>query len=76
MRRHSFKMLPNIGKHIVALLEGRLSDDLAHAWRWRPGGDALKSKRAAPAQDLADLEGWRGDESLGRSDGETMRASL
>ena len=61
--RHSFKLLPNIGKHVVELLEDRLADDLAHAWRWRPGsGDALQSRRAAPAKDLADMPGWRHDD--------------
>ena len=60
---HSFKLLPNIGRHVVELLEGRLADDLARAWRWRPGlGDALKSRRAAPAKDLADMPGWNHDE--------------
>jgi sarcosine oxidase/L-pipecolate oxidase len=54
MRRHSFKLLPNIGKHVVELIEGTLAEDLAYAWRWRPGvGDALKSRRAAP--------GWNHD---------------
>jgi sarcosine oxidase/L-pipecolate oxidase len=60
---HSFKLLPNIGKHVVELLEGTLADDLKQAWRWRPGqGDALKSRRAAPAKDLADMPGWKHDE--------------
>ncbi|KAK4124534.1 fructosyl amino acid oxidase [Parathielavia appendiculata] len=59
---HSFKLLPVIGKHVVELVEGRLADDLAAAWRWRPGqGDARKSIRAAPAKDLADMPGWRHD---------------
>jgi sarcosine oxidase/L-pipecolate oxidase len=61
--RHSFKLLPNIGKHVVQLLEGTLAEDLAHAWRWRPGsGDALKSRRGARAKDLADMPGWNHDE--------------
>ncbi|KAI2477253.1 Fructosyl peptide oxidase [Pyrenophora tritici-repentis] len=60
---HTFKLLPNIGKHVVELLEGTLAEDLAHAWRWRPGtGDALKSRRGAPAKDLADMPGWQHDE--------------
>ncbi|KAF2791578.1 fructosyl amino acid oxidase [Melanomma pulvis-pyrius CBS 109.77] len=60
---HTFKLLPNIGKHVVELLEGTLADDLKQAWRWRPGqGDALKSRRAAPAKDLADMPGWKHDE--------------
>ncbi|KAF7515901.1 hypothetical protein G7054_g14376 [Neopestalotiopsis clavispora] len=61
---HSFKLLPNVGKHVVELIEGRLPADMAHAWRWRPGGDARKSRRAAPPQDLADLPGWRHDPQL------------
>ncbi|KAI1767953.1 fructosyl amino acid oxidase [Hypoxylon sp. FL1150] len=59
---HTFKLLPVIGKHVVELLEGNLADDLAHAWRWRSGGDALKSRRSAPAKDLADMPGWCHDE--------------
>lgn len=59
--RHTFKLLPNIGMHVVELIEGRLAEDLAQAWRWRPGGDARKSRRAAPAKDLADMPGWRHD---------------
>lgn len=60
---HSFKLLPNIGKHVVKLLEDNLSEDLKHAWRWRPGiGDPLKSRREARAKDLADMPGWRRDE--------------
>ncbi|KAI1099332.1 fructosyl amino acid oxidase [Jackrogersella minutella] len=58
---HTFKLLPNIGKHVVELLEDNLAEDLTHAWRWRPGGDALKSRRAAPAKDLADMPGWNHD---------------
>lgn len=62
---HSFKLLPNIGKHVVELLEGTLAEDLKQAWRWRPGtGDALKSRRAAPAKDLADMPGWKHDEAV------------
>ncbi|KAJ5097040.1 hypothetical protein N7456_007761 [Penicillium angulare] len=61
---HSFKLLPNIGKHVVELIQGSLSPEMAHEWRWRPGGDALKSKRAAAAKDLATLPGWQHDAKL------------
>ncbi|KAK7431159.1 hypothetical protein QQZ08_002199 [Neonectria magnoliae] len=61
---HTFKLLPNIGKHVVALIEGTLQQDFVDSWRWRPGGDALKSRRAAPAKDLADLPGWKHDMRL------------
>ena len=66
-RRHTFKLLPNIGKHVVELLEGTLAPDLAQAWRWRPGGDALKSRRAAPAKDLADMPGWNHDPPVSKA---------
>lgn len=60
--RHSFKLLPNIGKHVVELIEGTLAEDLADAWRWRPGsGDARKSTRAARAKDLSEMPGWNHD---------------
>ncbi|KAJ5938101.1 hypothetical protein N7454_004443 [Penicillium verhagenii] len=61
---HSFKLLPNIGKHVVELVESSLSEELAYEWRWRPGGDALKSRRSAPAKDLADMPGWNHDAKL------------
>ncbi|KAI5865209.1 fructosyl amino acid oxidase [Durotheca rogersii] len=64
---HTFKLLPNIGKHVVELIEGNLAQDLAHAWRWRPGGDALKSRRAAPAKDLADMPGWDHDDESSKA---------
>ncbi|KAF2645002.1 fructosyl peptide oxidase [Massarina eburnea CBS 473.64] len=63
---HTFKLLPNIGKHVVELIEGDLAEDLARAWRWRPGGDALRSVRGAPARDLADMPGWKHDVNKGR----------
>ncbi|KUI67686.1 L-saccharopine oxidase [Cytospora mali] len=60
---HSFKNLPNIGKHVVSLIEGTLAPDLAEAWKWRPGsGDARKSTRAAPAKDLSEMPGWNHDD--------------
>ncbi|KAJ3454495.1 hypothetical protein MRS44_013095 [Fusarium solani] len=61
---HTFKLLPNIGKHVVELLEGTLPQQLAESWRWRPWDDALKSRRAAPAKDLADMPGWKHDARL------------
>ncbi|KAJ5615194.1 hypothetical protein N7537_000308 [Penicillium hordei] len=61
---HSFKLLPNIGKHVVELIEGSLPPNLADPWMWRPGGDALKSIRGAAAKDLADLPGWKHDPKL------------
>ncbi|KAI1653997.1 fructosyl peptide oxidase [Daldinia decipiens] len=64
---HSFKLLPIIGKHVVELVENNLAEDLAHAWRWRLGGDALKSRRGAPAKDLADMPGWNHDDDSSRA---------
>lgn len=63
MYRHSFKLLPCIGKHVVELIEENLAQDLAEAWKWRPGsGDARKSTRAAPAKDLSEMPGWKHDQ--------------
>jgi hypothetical protein len=76
MVSHSFKLLPNIGKHIVALIEDRLPEDLSYAWRWRPGGDALTSRRAAAAQDLADMPGWNHDEETGDLIDDSLSTSL
>ncbi|KAK2610192.1 hypothetical protein N8I77_003644 [Diaporthe amygdali] len=60
---HSFKLLPNIGKHVVDLIEGNLAPDLIDAWGWRPGsGDARKSTRAAPAKNLSEMPGWKHDQ--------------
>jgi hypothetical protein len=42
-------------------MEGSLGGDMLDAWKWRPGGDALKSKRGAAAVDLADVPGWKHD---------------
>ncbi|KAJ5669792.1 hypothetical protein N7462_010862 [Penicillium macrosclerotiorum] len=61
---HSFKILPNIGKHVVELIEGSLAPDLADSWKWRPGGDALKSRRGGVPKDLADMQGWKHDPKL------------
>jgi sarcosine oxidase/L-pipecolate oxidase len=61
---HTFNLLPNIGTHVVELLEGTLPQQFAESWKWRPGGDALKSRRAAPAKDLADMPGWKHDARL------------
>jgi sarcosine oxidase / L-pipecolate oxidase len=34
--RHTFKNLPNVGKYVADLIEGKLSEELREAWRWRP----------------------------------------
>jgi sarcosine oxidase/L-pipecolate oxidase len=58
---HTFKLHPVIGLHVVELLEGRLASQLVDAWKWRPGGDPVKSIRPGYPQDLADMPGWRND---------------
>ncbi|WRT67028.1 uncharacterized protein IL334_003994 [Kwoniella shivajii] len=74
----SFKLLPNIGIHIVELLENRLPDHLEKAWKWRPGtGDTLSSFRGDPATDLADHKGWlHDDERSTLNDFADIRRSL
>nr|XP_019043768.1 hypothetical protein I302_08349 [Kwoniella bestiolae CBS 10118]OCF22698.1 hypothetical protein I302_08349 [Kwoniella bestiolae CBS 10118] len=33
---HGFKFFPTIGRHVVAALEGKLSEEASKAWKWRP----------------------------------------
>jgi sarcosine oxidase / L-pipecolate oxidase len=35
--RHTFKNLPNIGRYVVDMIEGKLPRELEEEWRWRPG---------------------------------------
>lgn len=58
---HTFKLHPVIGKYVVKLLEGTLEPEHVETWKWRPGGDAVKSTRPGYPSDLADLSGWRHD---------------
>ncbi|ODO11460.1 hypothetical protein I350_00240 [Cryptococcus amylolentus CBS 6273] len=60
---HTFKMLPIVGGQVADLIEGKLSDEKRHLWRWRPNaGDPNGTGRGGPSpKDLADLDGWRHD---------------
>ncbi|KAF2174068.1 hypothetical protein M409DRAFT_62230 [Zasmidium cellare ATCC 36951] len=60
---HGFKFLPIIGKYVVDMLEGNLSDDYVDLWRWRFGqspSDDGKLPHPYPVRDLGELDGWRG----------------
>ncbi|WVR09687.1 hypothetical protein IAU60_006762 [Kwoniella sp. DSM 27419] len=60
---HTFKYLPVVGSEVADLIEGKLSDEKRHLWRWRPGaGDPDGTGRGGPEpKDLADLDGWKND---------------
>ncbi|OCF38305.1 sarcosine oxidase [Kwoniella heveanensis CBS 569] len=60
---HTFKMLPVVGAQVADLIEGKLSDEKKHLWRWRPGaGDPHGTGRGGPApKDLSEVDGWKHD---------------
>ncbi|EXJ96293.1 hypothetical protein A1O1_01419 [Capronia coronata CBS 617.96] len=60
---HGFKFLPNIGKYIVDMVEGRLDPELQSLWAWRFGSDPPAStveRHPFPERDLGELDGWNG----------------
>lgn len=60
---HGFKFLPVIGRYIVDMMEGKLSEDYLDLWKWQFGASPPKTGKEPhpwPARDLGDLDGWRG----------------
>ncbi|CCE79362.1 Piso0_001419 [Millerozyma farinosa CBS 7064] len=58
---HVFKLLPNIGKYIVARLDNNLDQNLQQVWKWRTDLEAFdpaKTDWRVPSEDLdfADIE--------------------
>ncbi|EIN09729.1 FAD dependent oxidoreductase [Punctularia strigosozonata HHB-11173 SS5] len=62
---HCFSFLPVVGKWIADLLEGKLDEELAQKWRWRPGvGDPSHSDgREETSKDINELPGWKHENS-------------
>lgn len=56
---HGFKFLPVSGKYVVQSLEGKLDQELASKWRWRPGA---KLEGPCPHTtkliELSEIPGW------------------
>ena len=58
---HGFKFMPILGKYIADMLEGTLEDDIARAWKWRPGQEAgTNLAHSDPEVELGTLTGWQG----------------
>ncbi|TPX15852.1 uncharacterized protein E0L32_000186 [Thyridium curvatum] len=60
---HGFKFMPVIGRYIVDMMEGKLSDEYLDLWKWRFGATPPKTGKEPhpwPARDLGELDGWRG----------------
>ncbi|WVQ65965.1 uncharacterized protein L199_004143 [Kwoniella botswanensis] len=66
---HTFKMLPIVGRYVVDLIEGKLSDEDRLRWRWRPEGKKAGDigREGPKPDDLADKPGWCHDEEKGDS---------
>ncbi|KAL1869969.1 hypothetical protein VTK73DRAFT_2890 [Phialemonium thermophilum] len=59
---HGFKFMPIIGRYVVDMLEGKLSEQHARAWSWKSGrGPEAELLDPHPYQyrDLGELTGWK-----------------
>lgn len=53
---HSFKFLPNIGKYVVNMLEGKLDDEQSMRWKWdREENDGENGQGYWPKRDWTDF---------------------
>nr|XP_019012538.1 sarcosine oxidase [Kwoniella pini CBS 10737]OCF51319.1 sarcosine oxidase [Kwoniella pini CBS 10737] len=58
----TFKTFPNVGKQVVDLIEGKLSENRKQLWRWRPeAGDNGTPREGEQPKDLNEVEGWKSD---------------
>lgn len=60
---HGFKFMPVIGKYVVDLIEGKLSEEYKDLWKWRFGQVPPKTGKEPhpwPQRDLGELDGWKG----------------
>ncbi|KAK4494902.1 hypothetical protein PRZ48_014258 [Zasmidium cellare] len=60
---HGFKFMPVIGKYVVDMLEGKMSEEYTDLWRWRFGEKPVKTGKEPhpwPERDLGELDGWKG----------------
>ncbi|WWC95608.1 hypothetical protein V866_002473 [Kwoniella sp. B9012] len=54
---HGFKFFPTIGRHVVAALEGKLSQEAREAWAWRPELSSKYHTRGAGETRVLDRSG-------------------
>jgi sarcosine oxidase / L-pipecolate oxidase len=60
---HGFKFLPRIGFYIALMIEGKLPDEFAEKWKWRPGQEWEKPilrEGTLVSKDFEETEGWAG----------------
>lgn len=64
---HGFKFLPIIGKYVIDMLEGKLSEDYKELWSWKNGRvpEGTQDPHPWPLRDLSDLSGWRSRNAAG-----------
>lgn len=56
---HGFKFLPVVGKYVVQSIEGRLDEDMAAKWRWRPGANLEgPCPHVTALIELSEIPGW------------------
>ncbi|KAG0646585.1 L-saccharopine oxidase, partial [Hyphodiscus hymeniophilus] len=58
---HGFKFMPIIGKYVVDMIEGRLTEEYSKLWSWKFGRSPAKKgpkPHPWPARDLGELDGW------------------
>ena len=71
--------MPIIGKYVVDMLEGKLSETQSHAWSWKDGKDPeddVVDPHPYKLRDLGELTGWK-DVNMGKCPPDrALRASL
>jgi len=60
---HGFKFLPRIGYYIALMVEGKLPDEFAEKWKWRPGKSwkqEISNERTLEGKAFEETHGWSG----------------
>lgn len=57
---HSWKFVPVLGRYVVQMLQGTLSDELAARWAWDRPADGGALPEFLPHRDLKDIPGYVG----------------
>lgn len=52
---HAWKFFPILGKYVVEMLEGRLSDELAKTWAWDKHDQGSAHKSLVPRREMKDF---------------------
>ena len=60
---HSWKFLPILGKYVVNMLDGKLSEEETERWHWDRKMDELKREKP---RELKDIKGYSDIPALGK----------